>query len=137
MLKDYFNFEVRENILNTDEKRGKYSLMSLVDYRGPKECYEKFYTKKQLDYLFEHGIIQEYIPTGASWERPWLKKGDYYEFTEYGKKLRIWYASSLKDYLYYNVFHLYRFKYWWQNFRIWCGHHYDWQDYIGLDINDI
>jgi len=137
MIKDYFNKEIWRNITNDNEKKHKYSVMAPVDWRGPKERYEEFYTKEQLDYLFSHGLIQEYTPTGASWERPWMKKGDYYEFTDYGKKLRTWYASSLKDYLYYNVFQLWRIKYWWQNLMIKCGKHYTWQEYEGLDISQI
>lgn len=133
MIRDYFNFEIRKNILNEDEQLGNYTIMSSVDYRAPRERYEEFYTKEQLNYLFEHGIIQEYTPTGA----PWIKKGDYYEFTEYGKKLRVWYASSLKDYLYYNVFQLWRIKYWWNNLMIKCGKHYTWQEYSGIDLSEI
>ena len=137
MLKDYFDFELRENILSAEEQIGKHSVMAPVDYRGPKERYEKFYTPEQLSYLFEHGIIQEYTPTGACWERSWMKKGDYYEFTEYGKKLRIWYSTSLKDYLYYYVLKLWKIKYWWQGIMIKFGKHYTWQEYAGLDISEI
>ena len=106
-----------------------------IDYRGPKENYEKAYTKDQLEYLFSHGLLEKYEPCGASWERPWM--GEYWQFTDKGKKLRIWYASTYWEYLYYHVFQLFRLKYWWQDIRIKCGHHYDWQDYEGLDISEI
>ena len=137
MIKDYFDCDIRDAILNEKEQNGEYSVMAPVDYRARKDVYEKFYTKDQLDYLFSHGLIREYTPTGAFWERPWMKKGDYYEFTDYGKKLRTWYASSLKDYLYYNVLHLYNIRIYWQKFRIACGHRYDWQEYEGVDISEI
>lgn len=102
-----------------------------IDYRGPKENYVKAYTTEQLDYLFTNGLLEKYEPCGASWERPWM--GEYWQFTDKGKKLRIWYASTYWQYLYYHVFHLYNVRRWWQNFRIWCGHHYAWQDYMYTD----
>lgn len=106
-----------------------------IDYRGPRENYEKAYTKDQIGYLFYHGLLEEYIPCGASWERPGM--GEYWQFTEKGKRLRIWYASTYWEYIYYHVFHLYNIKYWWQKFRIKCGHHYDWQDYENCNLNEI
>ena len=77
-----------------------------IDYRGPKENYEKAYTKDQLEYLFSHGLLEKYEPCGASWERPWM--GEYWQFTDKGKELRIWYASTYWEYLYYHVFHLHK-----------------------------
>ena len=106
-----------------------------IDYRGPRENYEKAYTEDQISYLFSHGLLEKYEPSGASWERPWM--GEYWQFTDKGKKLRIWYVSTYWEYLYYHVFHLYNIKYLWQKFRIKCGHHYDWQDYEGVDISEI
>lgn len=137
MIKDYFNHNIKNAILNEKERNGKYSIMAPIDYRARKYEYEKFYTKEQLNYLFEHNIIQEYEPVGANWEHTGIKRGDYYEFTNYGKKLRIWYATSLKDYLYYYVFHLYNIPIYWHKFMIKFGKHYDWQEYQGLNINEI
>jgi hypothetical protein len=106
-----------------------------IDYRARRENYEKAYTKDQLEYLFSHGLLEKYEPCNASWEYPGM--GEYWQFTDKGKKLRNWYTSTYWDYLYYYVFHLYKVKYWWQKFRIKCGHHYDWQNYSGLSLDEI
>ena len=136
MFTDFFNSTIRKNILNEKEQNGNYSFMADVDYRAPRRRYEEFYTKEQLKFLFENGLIQEYTPVGAPWEKSGMKKGDYYEFTNKGIRLREWYTSSLKNYLYYNVFHLYMIRIWWQRFRIACGHRYSWQDYEGITYLD-
>lgn len=137
MIKDYFNCDIKNAILNEKEQNGKRSVIAPIDYRARKDEYEKFYTKEQLDYLFKHNIIQEYEPVGAIWEQIGIQKGDYYEFTDKGKRLRTWYTSSLKDYLYYNIFHLYMIPIYWHKFMIKCGKHYDWQEYQGLNLNEI
>ena len=129
---------VKQAILAKDEKAHSGTLMSLskgIDYRGPKENYIKAYTTEQLDYLFSHGLLEKYEFCGECWERPWM--GEYWQWTDKGKKLRIWYASTYWQYIYYDLLHLYKLKEWWTKFRIKCGHHYDWQDYEGLSLDEI
>ena len=131
---DFFNKKIKKNILSEKEYNGNHSLMTPVDWRADKKNYEKHYTPEQISYLFDHGLLEEYRKTGASWERDYC---EYWQFTDKGKKLRIWYASTYWEYLYYHVFQLFRLKYWWQNIRIKCGHHYDWEDYENCNLNEI
>ena len=124
----------KEAILSKDELNGKRSLMARVDWRNVVEAYKEHYTPEQIKYLFEHHLLQEYVKTGASWERSYY---DYWEFTDKGKRLRIWYNSSL-----WYLFKVYVIKwYWWkckwQNFRIACGHRYAWQDYDNIDLDTL
>ena len=106
-----------------------------IDYRNPRRNYEEAYTKEQIEYLFSHGLLQKYEPCGASWERPYM--GEYWEFTDKGIKLREWYTSTFGEYLYYHIFQIFKLKYVWQRIRIFFGHHYDWQDYVGVNIDEI
>ena len=129
-IKDFFNKEIKRNICSQDELNGKHSLMAPVDWRNPDYVYYEFYTDEQIKYLFDNGLLQVYKKTGANWERP---HNVYFEFTDRGRRLRIWYNSSL-----WYLFKAYVIKTWWwrhkwQDFRIACGHHYDWQDYEGTD----
>lgn len=105
-----------------------------VDFRAPKENYIKSYTKEQLDYLFSNGYLEEYEKVGERWEN---SDETYWQWTKSGKRWRIWYTNSMKTILKIYVFRLYWFRTKWERFRIACGHHYDWQDYEGMDITDI
>ena len=131
---DYFNKEIKKNILSKKEYNGYHTLLSPVDWRAEKKYYEEHYNSKQIAYLFEHGLLREYKKTGASWERDWC---EYWEFTDKGIALREWYNRiSLWNYLYYKS-HIFMLKYMWQSLRIKMGHRYDWQEYEGVNINEI
>ena len=131
---DYFNKEIKKNILSEKEYNGYHTLLSPVDWRAEKENYKKHYNSKQIAYLFEHGLLREYKKTGASWERDWC---EYWEFTDKGIALREWYNRiSLWNYLYYKS-NICMLKYKWQSLRIKMGHRYDWQEYEGVNINEI
>lgn len=135
-IKNFFNKEIRANILNEDEKHEKYITRAPVEYRAPKAAFNKHYTSSQLKYLFDNGLIQEYTPIGSSWEPAGIRKGDYYEFTKRGKKLRQWYCLSFKDYLYYHVFHLYKIGIYWLTFKSQFTH-YTYKEYNGSDTSEI
>ena len=105
-----------------------------IDYRAPKDNYKESYTQDQIDYLFEHGILEEYVKTGANWESSYK---EYWQFTDKGKRLRNWYGTTIWNYIKIYILKKYWWKHKWQEFRIKCGHHYDWQDYEGLDISEI
>lgn len=131
---DYFNKEIKKNILSEKEYNGEHCLMARVDWRANKENYKQHYTPEQIEYLFQHGLLEEYRKTGASWERDWI---EYWQFTDKGKALREWYnRTSIWDYLYYKS-HIFMLKYKWQALRIKMGHHYDWQDYEGVNLDEI
>ena len=131
---DYFNKEIKKNILSEKEYNGSHTLLSPVDWRAEKKYYEEHYNSKQITYLFDHGLLREYQKTGASWERDWC---EYWEFTDKGIALREWYNRiSLWNYLYYKS-NICMLKYMWQSLRIKMGHRYDWQEYEGVNINEI
>lgn len=131
---DYFNKEIKKNILSEKEYNGEHTFLSPVDWRAEKEDYKKHYNSKQIAYLFLHGLLREYRKTGALWERDWH---EYWEFTDKGKALREWYNRiSIWNYLYYKS-NICMLKYKWQALRIKMGHRYDWQDYEGVNINEI
>lgn len=131
---DFFNKEIKKNILSKSEYNGNHAIMAQVDWRNADYVYYDFYTDEQLKYLFSHGLLQKYVKTGAAWERP---HNEYFEFTDKGKALRKWYnRTSIWRYFYYK-FNIFKLKYKWWNLRIKMGHHYDWQDYVGVDINEI
>ncbi len=131
---NYFNEEIKRNILSEKEYNGEHSILSRVDWRNIKEAYKEHYTPEQLQYLFAHNLLREYVKTGAVWERPY---SEYWEFTDKGKSLRKWYnRESLWKYFYYKS-QIYMLKYYWQKFRIKCGHRYPWQEYEGVDISEI
>ncbi len=131
---DYFNKEIKKNILSENEYNGEHSIIAPVDWRANKENYKRQYTPEQIEYLFRHGLLEEYQKTGASWERDCV---EYWQFTDKGKALREWYnRTSIWKYLYYK-YHIFMLKYKWQALRIKMGHRYDWQDYAGTDISEI
>lgn len=130
---DYFNKEIKKNILSEKEYNGDHTFLSPVDWRAEKEDYKKHYNSKQIAYLFEHGLLKEYRKTGALWERDCH---EYWEFTDKGKALREWYNRiSLWNYLYKSNICMLKYK--WQALRIKMGHRYDWQEYEGVNINEI
>ena len=61
----------------------------------------------------------------------------YYEFGTIGIWLNTWYNNTLKDFLYYYVFHLYQFRIWWERIAAKCGKRYAWQEYENVNIDEI
>ena len=51
---DYFNKDIKKNILNENEYNGDHTLLSPVNWRADKENYKKHYTSEQIAYLFDH-----------------------------------------------------------------------------------
>lgn len=131
---DYFNKDIKRNILSEKEYNGDHMLMPPIEWRSYKENYKKHYTSEQIAYLFDHGFLEKYQKTGASWEYDWC---EYWQFTDKGRALREWYnRTSIWNYLYYKL-RIFTIKYKWQALRIKMGHRYDWQEYEGLDIDEI
>lgn len=92
------------------------------------------YSDEQLIWLFSHKHIQ--------WSNPMVNLGEnekdtYIEFTEKGRKWHDWYSCTLWQYIKYYIIKVGWWKFQWQKLRIKCGHHYDWQDYVGANIDEI
>ena len=95
------------------------------------------YTKEQLDYLWYHGYIK--------WFKPFIELGEsatteYITFTKVGHRWHNFYMrESMREYLYYYMFipcKHFVMRYW-HKLRIACGHHYAWQEYDNLTIDQI
>lgn len=84
---------IKEAILNEKELNNitPYILPS-VEFRAPVRNYKEFYTKEQIDYLWDHRMIEEYQKCGDTWENPYT---EYWQFTNKGKCWRIWYTTPL------------------------------------------
>jgi len=96
----------KEAFLTKSEKSdGLISFPPPIDYRAPKENYIENYTEDQLNYLFRHGYLEEYHKTGARWENPYAT---YWQFTDKGKRWRIWYTTDMGTLL-----RVYVFRFWW------------------------
>ena len=102
-------------------------------FRHPKSDFVKYLGQETVDKLIEIGFLKDSPSTGEHWDY----KEDCYEFT---KKLRLIYNFIITPFWLWMkiyVFHWYIIKHFWYRLRIKCGYHYDWQDYEGVDINDI
>lgn len=92
------------------------------------------YTIEQMTWLWDNNHIQ--------WSKPMLNLGEsdkkrYIEFTKKGRKWHNWYSCSLWVYIKYYAIQVGWWRYKWQRLRIAMGHHYDWQDYLGMNIDNI
>lgn len=126
---------IKQAILNEKEYNNiTPRILPSVEFRAPVRNYKEFYTEDQIAYLWDHRMIEEYQKCGATWERPYE---EYWQFTDKGRRWRVWYTTPLWLIIKIYVLRVYWFKYKWQKLRIKFGHHYDWQDYEGLDISEI
>lgn len=102
-------------------------------FRHPKSDLVKYLGQETIDKLVEIGFLKDSPSTGKHWDY----KEDCYEFTRKFKNIFSFIILPFWIWFKYNVLHIAFFKHIWQKIRIKCGHHYDWQDYEGVDLNDI
>ena len=94
-------------------------------------CY--FRHPETVDKLVEIGFLKDSPSTCEHWDY----KEDCYEFTKKFRRIYNFIITPFWLWMKLYVFHWYIFKHFWYKLRIKCGHHYDWQDYEGVDINEI
>ena len=100
---------IKEAILNIKElNHDTPYLRPNVEFRAPVRDYKKFYTQEQLDFLWSHNMIEEYQKCGAMCERDCE---EYWQFTDKGKRWRIWYATDLWTLIKIYVLHSYKWKF--------------------------
>ena len=101
-------------------------------FRHPKNDFIKSLGQETVNKLLETGCLKDsprktYPGTDIPWE------GDFYdscyEFGTLFRKLYNFVTVPFGLWLKCYVFQFWWFRCKWQSFRIWCGHHYDWQDY--------
>ena len=122
----YFTYSEMKEICNKLENKFCY-------YRHPQSCFIRHLGKETVDKLIDIKYLKVSPSTGASWDY----KEDCYEYTKKFKNISSF--ITLPFFIWFKIYILkfYRLKHIWQNIRIKCGHHYDWQDYNNVDLNDI
>lgn len=82
MFTDFFNSRIKQAILNEKEYNNiTPRILPSIEFRAPVRNYKEFYTKEQIDYLWDHRMIEEYQKCGATWERDCE---EYWQFTNKG-----------------------------------------------------
>lgn len=119
---------IKEAILNEKELNNiTPRFLPNVEFRASVRNYEEFYTKEQIDYLWEHHMLEEYQKCGATWERDWE---EYWQFTDKGKRWRIWYTTSLWVLIKIYILHIHDWKLKWDvlKYKLF-GIRSNWMDY--------
>ena len=102
-------------------------------FRHPQTDFINYLGKETVDKLIDINFLKDSPSTEASWDY----KEDCYEFTKKFRRIFNFMTTPFWLWMKIYVFHWYIVKHFWYKLRIKCGHHYDWQDYEGVDINDI
>lgn len=118
----YFTYKELKDICQKLEKNGCY-------YRHPKSDFVKHLGKETVENLLKSKCIKNSKRLDAYWI-------DYYEecyeYCNLFRKVYNYFTTPFWLWLKIYVLNVYWFVRKWQSFRIWCGHHYDWQDYDKL-----
>ena len=122
----YFTYSEMKEICNKLEDKNCY-------YRHPQSDFIRHLGKETVYKLVELKFLIDSPSTGKHWDY----KEDCYEFTKKFRRVYNFMATPFWLWVKIYVLNFYWFKHKWQQLRIACGHHYDWQDYEGVDINDI
>jgi len=129
----YFTYkELKDICLKLDENR--------CYYRHPQEDFIEVLGQDIVNKLIDARCIKDsphitYPGTDIPWNGDYYK--DCYEFSKKFKRVFNYLGSPFWLWFKIYILHIYWFKYKWQSFRIWCGHHYEWQDYEGLALDEI
>lgn len=102
-------------------------------YRYPKSHFIKVLGED----IFNKLVEMKYLLDSPKLDYYWDYKVPCCEYSIKFRRIFNWYTTPFKFYIKYYVFNYGWFKSKWQQFRIWCGHHYDWQDYEGIDVSEI
>ena len=119
---------IKEAILNEMELNNiTPRILPNVEFRAQVENFRRFYTNDQLNYLFANGMLEKYEKTGAYWESPYH---EYWQFTNKGKRWRIWYTTSLWTLIKVYVLHTHMWQLRWDKLKYKLfGIRVGWMDY--------
>lgn len=117
IFKEFSYKEAKEICKNLDDKN--------CYFRHPQQNFIDILGKDTVDILLKKGWLKD----SPSTHEPWDYQSDCYKFSEFFRKLFAFTTNSFGDWLKYYVIRPHWFIHKWQQFRIKCGHHYDWQDY--------
>jgi len=122
----YFTYSELKLVCELLEKKSCY-------FRNTKKRFNECLGEPLVDLLLKGGCIKESPTTGQSWDYT----EDCYEFTKKFRRVYNFMATPFWLWVKIYVLNFYWFEHKWQQLRIVCGNHYDWQDYEGVDINNI
>lgn len=122
----YFSYSELKLVCELLEKKHCY-------FRNTQKRFNEDLGEYLVDLLLKGGCIKESPITGQSWDY----KEDCYEFTKSFRRVYNFMTTPFWLWVKIYVLNFYWFEHKWQQLCIACGHHYDWQDYEGCDINDI
>jgi len=102
-------------------------------FRHPKSDFVKYLGQETVDKLVEIGFLKDspHIEFAQDYSE------DCYEFTKKFRRIYNFIITPFWLWVKLYVFHWYIIKHFWYELRIKCGHHYDWQDYDGIDLDEI
>ena len=120
----YFTYSELKDICLKLEKKNCY-------YRHPQSDFIEILGHETVDKLINGKCIKDSPLSG----KPWDYTYPCYEFCPKFKKVFNYLSSPFWLWFRIYILHTYWFRLKWQSFRIWCGHHYDWQDYD--DVYDL
>ena len=123
----YFTWSEIKEICKKLDKKG-------CEFRHPKVDFVEAVGQDTVNKLYVLGFINDSKPLDAYWI-------DYrqpcYEYGKMFRRIANYVNTSFWLWLKIYVLNLYWFVHKWQKLRIACGHHYDWQDYEGVDLSNI
>ena len=118
----YFTWSEIKDICKKLDKKG-------CEFRHPKVDFVEAVGQDTVNKLYVLGFINDSKPLDAYWI-------DYRQpCYEYGKLFcKIANYVNTPKWLWFKIYvlNVYWFVRKWHSFRIWCGHHYDWQEYYGI-----
>lgn len=122
----YFTYSELKLACKLLEKKNCY-------FRNTQKRFNECLGEPLVNLLLKSGCIKESPTTGQSWDY----KEDCYEFTTKFRRVYNFMVTPFWLWVKIYVLNFYWFEHKWHQLRIACGHHYDWQDYEGVNINDI
>ena len=122
----HFTYSEIKEISNKLESKNCY-------FRHPKEDFVKYLGQETVNKLVDIKFLKDspHIEFVQDYSE------DCYEFTKKFKRIYNFIITPFFIWVKFYVLKFGWFKYKWQQFRIACGHHYDWQDYEGIDLDEI
>ena len=109
-------------------------------YRHPQRDFIDILGWETVDKLLKIGWLKYSAPKtypGTNIRCIWDYSVPCYEYSNTFRRIYNYYTTPFWLWLKIDVLHFYWFAHKWQRFRIACGHHYNWQEYSGLDPSEI
>ena len=122
----YFNYSDIKEISKKLENNCCY-------FRHPKSDFVKYLDHETVDKLVEIGFLKDspHIEFVQDYSE------DCYEFTKKFRRIYNFIITPFWLWMKLYVFHWHIVEHFWHKLRIKCGHHYDWQDYEDIDLDEI